>query len=135
MNNLVLRTAARFLMALLLTFSIFLTLRGHNETGGGFSGGLVAAIAFTLHSLAYGVRSARNLLHFNPRKLIGLGLLASAGSGLAGLLMNKPYLTGQWLRVDALGGTSIGTPLLFDVGVYLVVLGVTLTIVFSLSEV
>lgn len=136
MSSLILRTATRFLLPLLLLFSIFVLLRGHNEPGGGFVGGLVAAAAFALHTIAYDVQSARRILLVDPEALIGAGLLLAAGSGLLSLLQGSPFLTGRWIEVNVpeIGRVGLGTPLLFDIGVYLVVLGVTLTFVLSLAE-
>jgi len=123
-------------MALMLVFSLFLLLRGHNEPGGGFVGGLVAAVAYALYSIAYGIESARRVLPVDPRLLIGLGLLAAGASGALALVPGNSYLTSLWATVRLSAGNELhlGTPLLFDVGVYLVVVGVTLTIVFSLTE-
>jgi len=134
MTSMILSTATRYLLPLLLLFSVFLLLRGHNEPGGGFVGGLVAAAGFSLHAIAYGVDMARRLLGIDPRALMGLGLGVAAVSGLFGLGVGWPFMTGLWSAgtVTVLG--HIGTPLLFDVGVYLVVVGVVLTIVFELSE-
>ncbi len=126
-TSIILQTATRFLQPLLLLFSFFLLLVGHNEPGGGFAGGLVAAAALILHALAYGVDSARRTLGVDPRTLIGAGLLVAASSGLGALAAGLPLLTGLWR-----GG--LGTPLLFDAGVYLVVIGGTLLMVFSLME-
>ena len=136
MSSLILRTATRLLMALMLVFSLFLLLRGHNEPGGGFVGGLVAAVAYALYSIAYGIESARRVLPVDPRLLIGLGLLAAGASGALALVPGNSYLTSLWATVRLSAGNELhlGTPLLFDVGVYLVVVGVTLTIVFSLTE-
>jgi len=135
-SSLILRTATRLLMALMLVFSLFLLLRGHNEPGGGFVGGLVAAVAYALYSIAYGIESARRVLPVDPRLLIGLGLLAAGASGALALVPGNSYLTSLWATVRLSAGNELhlGTPLLFDVGVYLVVVGVTLTIVFSLTE-
>lgn len=132
--SLILSTAARYLFPLLLLFSVFLLLRGHNEPGGGFVGGLVAAAAFSLYAIAEGVATARRLLAVDSRALIGLGLLVAASSGIVSLAMGQPFMTGVWgnTPVPLLG--KVGTPLLFDLGVYLVVVGVTLTIVFTLAE-
>lgn len=134
MTSLILSTATRYLLPLLLLFSVFLLLRGHNEPGGGFVGGLVAAAAFSLHAIAYGVAMARRLLGIDPRSLIGLGLLTAVMSGLFSLAQGQPFMTGLWSKgsLPVLG--KVGTPLLFDTGVYLVVVGVILTIVFALSE-
>jgi len=136
MNSLILRTAARYLIELLLLFSLFLLLRGHNEPGGGFVGGLTAAAAFVLYTMAFDVQSARALLGVEPHVLMGVGLLLALASGLVGPLFGEPFLTGEWFKWNVLGAfeLELGTPLFFDVGVYLVVLGITLLITFSLFE-
>lgn len=135
-SSLILRTAALYVFPLLLLLSVFLLLRGHNEPGGGFIGGLVAAIAFVLHGIAYDIQSARRFLHAEPSTLIGSGLLIGAASGIIGLLAGQPFLTGKWIELDIpiIGATKLGSPLLFDIGVYLVVIGVTLSIVLTLAE-
>jgi multicomponent Na+:H+ antiporter subunit B len=135
-TSLILRTATRFLMPLLLLFSLFLLVRGHHEPGGGFTGGLVAAAAFVLYGLAFGAEEARRALPVDPRSLIGAGLLVAAGSGSLALLAGRPLMTGLWWRVavPGLGDLDLGTPLLFDVGVYLDVVGVTLAIILPLAE-
>lgn len=136
MISLILRTATRLLVTLLLLFSLFLLWRGHNAPGGGFVGGLVAAAAFALFAIAYDLHAARRLLRIDPRTLIGAGLLVAAGSGVTALLRGQPFMTGQWAAVPlpGVGRVDLGTPILFDVGVYLVVVGVVLTIVFSMME-
>lgn len=134
MGSIILRLAARYLMPLLMVFSVFLLIRGHNEIGGGFAGGLVAAAAFILFAIANNVQEARRILRVHPRSLIASGLLVALLSGLIGWLNGNPFLTGLWLK-DALPVIGkIGTPLLFDMGVYLVVIGVTLLIIFTLAE-
>jgi multicomponent Na+:H+ antiporter subunit A len=136
MTSLILRTAARYLLPLLLLFSLFVFGRGHNEPGGGFVGGLIAAAAFVLYTIAYDAGAARRALSVEPRGLIGLGLLIALGSGLISLLNGQPFMTGQWGKLDlpGFGKVEISTPLLFDLGVYLAVLGVTLVIIFALAE-
>ncbi len=136
MNSIILRTAIRFLMPLLLLFSLFLLVRGHNQSGGGFAGGLVAAAAFALYSLSYNAAEARHVLRFPPVLLIASGLLIALASGLIGLFAGRPFLTGLWtyVLVPGIGKLEVGTPVLFDIGVYLLVFGITLTMVFSLEE-
>lgn len=136
MTSLILQTATRLILTLLLLFSVFLLLRGHNEPGGGFIAGLVASGAFVLYAVAYDVPSAQRALRFQPHVFIGIGLLLALGSGLLALFTAEPYLTGQWTswELGSATGIYIGTPLLFDVGVYVVVIGVTLGIIFSLAE-
>lgn len=136
MKSLILRSATLYMQPILLIFSVFLLVAGHNEPGGGFAGGLVAAAAFALYAIAYTVDEARRLLRVPPRTLIGLGLLLAASSALVSLFQGLPFMTGRWteVHVPGLGTVSAGTPLLFDIGVYLVVVGVTALIIFSLAE-
>ena len=130
MSSLILRTAARVLMPLLLVYGIFLLLRGHNAPGGGFAGGLVVAAAYSLSSFAFGPAAARRALIVDPSRLIGAGLLLALGSGAVPVLVGKPFLTALWFA-PAIG---LGTPLTFDVGVFCVVIGVVLTMTFMLGE-
>jgi multicomponent Na+:H+ antiporter subunit B len=134
MSSLILSTATRYLLPLLLVFSVFLLLRGHNEPGGGFVGGLAAASAFALFAIAFGVQPTRRMVGLHPRTFLGIGLLVAGGVGLIPVLVGLPYMTGLWssFEVSAIG--KLGTPLLFDVGVYLIVVGMVLMIVFELAE-
>jgi len=134
MTSVILSTAIRLLLPLLLLFSVFMLLRGHNEPGGGFVGGLVAAAAIALFALAEGAGQARRIIRVDPRSLIAFGLLISLGSGAVSLLFGQPFLTGLWLPFPVPGLGHVGTPLLFDLGVYLLVAGMALLIVLSLME-
>jgi multicomponent Na+:H+ antiporter subunit B len=136
MTSSILQTAARVLMPLLLLFAIFLLMRGHNQPGGGFVGGLVVAASFILYSIAFGVAAARRALLVGPSTLLGVGLLVALVSGLPGVVAGRPFMTALWTTLAA-GSTvlHVGTPLVFDVGVFLAVIGVVLTIVFTLTEV
>lgn len=135
MNSVIMRTATRLSIGLLLLFSIFLLLRGHDLPGGGFIGGLVAAAAIALYGLAFGPGAAAEALRLPPRRVIGLGLILASVAGASSLLAGRDFLTGLWF-VRELGAYTLklSTPLLFDVGVYLVVIGVVLTMVFALEE-
>jgi multicomponent Na+:H+ antiporter subunit B len=138
MRRLILQTATRFMLPLLILFSVFLLLRGHNQPGGGFTGGLVGAAAFALYSLAYDVRAARQMLWINPRSTIGGGLIVALGSAALPLAHDLPFFSNRHYWVDVLvpafGIFSVGPPLFFDFGVYLVVIGVVLTIIWTLEE-
>ncbi len=138
MTSLILRNTTRFMLPLLLLFSVFLLLRGHHEPGGGFSGGLVGAAAFSLYALVFGVPEMRRALGVRPRSLIGVGLLVALVSGLVGMAQGYPLLTHQysWVRweIAGMGAVDIGTSLIFDVGVWLAVVGVVLTIIAELAE-
>jgi multicomponent Na+:H+ antiporter subunit B len=136
MKSLILRTATRFLLPMMLLFSVFLLLRGHHLPGGGFVGGLVAASAFSLYAFAFDAREARLLLRVDPRSLIGAGLLLALASGALSLLTGKPFMTGLWgtLSLGRVGEVKLGTPLFFDAGIYLVVLGATLAMILTMAE-
>lgn len=135
-TSFIFRTATRVLLPLLLLFSVFLLLRGHNEPGGGFSAGLVAASAFVLYQFAFGVQETNRILPVSPPALFGSGLLVALASGFLALLSGQPLMTGVWRRmsVPGFGELYLGTPLLFDVGVYITVVGVTLSIILPLAE-
>ena len=130
MASTIFKTGARYLMPLLLLFAVFLLLRGHNEPGGGFVGGLVAAAAFALYLIAYGVQRARQLLWIKPMSLLAAGLSIALLSGVPGVIRGQSFMTSQW----TLEPIAIGTPVLFDLGVFLVVSGVVLMMIFSLTE-
>ena len=133
---LILRTTTLVLEPLLLLYSVYLLFSGHHEPGGGFSGGLVASAVFALHLLASDAASTRRMLMVRPETLIGVGLLTAISAGLIGFASGRPFLTGLWaeLEVGGLAAIDAGTPLLFDVGVYVVVVGVTMIILLSLAE-
>ena len=136
MTSSILQTATRVLMPLLLLFAVFLLLRGHNQPGGGFVGGLVVASSFVLYSIAFGVDAGRRALLVRPATLLGVGPLVALTSGLPAVITGQPFMTAQWTVVPwGRTAVALGTPLVFDVGVFLAVIGVVLTIVFTLAEV
>jgi len=135
MKTIILRTASNYLLPILLLFSIFILLRGHYLPGGGFVGGLIASIAFVLHAFANGLKDTKKLLKFHPGYLMPVGLALSFLSGLLPVIgFDEAFMTGLWMHdpIPVIG--SIGTALFFDIGVYIVVQGVTLTIIFTISE-
>lgn len=137
MNSIILRTTTQLLITILLLFSIFLLLRGHDLPGGGFIGGLVGAAAVALYVLAFGAEAANRMVQMRPRALLGFGLLAAVVAGLGGVVFGEPFLTGQWLILDLPGDAELklSTVLLFDIGVYMVVVGTVLTMLFALEGV
>ena len=135
MKSLILTTATRYLLPLILLFSVFILLRGHHDPGGGFIGGLVASAGFALYGFAYGMPEARRVLYFDPLKMIGVGLLTAVTSGLLSPILNQdPFMTSIWGETAIPGIGKLGTPLMFDIGVYLTVIGVTMLIILTLSE-
>jgi multicomponent Na+:H+ antiporter subunit B len=121
LNSMILGAVGRLLLPVSLAFSLWLLWRGHNEPGGGFVGGLVAAAGVAVHSLPRGSRSMARLLRLHPATIAAAGLLLATFSGVPALLSYSPFLTHQWVTTP--GGLTVGTALLFDCGVYLAVAG------------
>ncbi|WP_019172147.1 Na(+)/H(+) antiporter subunit B [Pseudaminobacter salicylatoxidans] len=135
MRTLIFRTAAPYLSSLMLLFSVFVLLRGHNEPGGGFIGGLIAVSAFAILGIAHGVPAVRRAMYFHPMAVSGFGLLLSALSGLLSFVYEVPFLTGIWTSVHLLGmEVDLSTVMFFDIGVYLVVVGSITSIALALEE-
>lgn len=134
MDSLILRSASRFLVGLILLFSIFVLMRGHDEPGGGFIGGLLGGSALALFSLSHGVPAARRVLRVDPRSLIAAGILFLVVSAVAGPLVGDALLTGQWMKEPVPGVGKLSTILVFDLGVYLAVMGTVLLVLFTLGE-
>ncbi|MDN3689093.1 Na+/H+ antiporter subunit B [Cyclobacterium jeungdonense] len=134
MKTIIFKSASVYLLPLLLLFSVFILLRGHYLPGGGFVGGLMASIAFVIHSFANGVENTKNIVKFHPGFLMPVGLALALLAGSLPLFMGETFMTGLWMDqpVPVIG--TVGTALFFDTGVYLVVIGVTLTIIFTISE-
>ena len=135
-NTVILHTAALAIMPLQLMFSVFLLLRGHDEPGGGFIGGLVAASAFVLYAFAFGAESTRKLLRVSPRDILAAGLLFGLASTIPAFWTGQAMLTALWWEVPLPGEgyLKLSTVLIFDIGVYLAVLGTLMTFVISLME-
>lgn len=133
-RSILLSVAVRYLMPVMLIFSVFLLLRGHNNVGGGFVGGLVASSALMLYGIAISPQALRKLLPTEPHLLVGSGLLLALLSGLISILAGVPFMTGLWLKdpIPVIG--KLGTPLLFDTGVYFLIIGVMLWILLTLAE-
>ena len=135
MNTVIFRTAAPYLTALMVVFSIFILLRGHNDPGGGFIGGLIAASAFAIYGIANGVAPVRRALYFHPITLAGFGLFLAALAGIPSLFVGVPFLTGLWTTPRIFGvDIDLSTPLVFDIGVYFVVVGAITAIALTLEE-
>lgn len=134
MNSQILRTATRLLMPLLLMFAVILLVRGHNYPGGGFIAGLVVSIAFVMLMMAEGTAAARRALLIEPSRLLGSGMLVILASGLLPVVTGKVFLTALWTDIGPNGEVALGSPMIFDMGVCLIVIGVVLTMTFHLAE-
>ncbi len=135
MNTVILRTVAPFLTSLMIIFSIFVLLRGHNEPGGGFIGGLIAASSVAIYGIANGVAPVRRALYFHPIVIAAAGVLLATLSGVMSLFGNVPFLTGLWWFPETTGiPITLSTPLFFDIGVWLTVVGAISAIALALEE-
>ncbi|SDJ00024.1 Na(+)/H(+) antiporter subunit B [Salimicrobium halophilum] len=135
-NDLILKTMTSIIAFILLGFSLYLFFAGHNAPGGGFIGGLMTSAAIVLLNMAYGQSATRNSLPVNFRFLFKLGLIIALGTGFGSFLFNEPFLsqTFAYFQLPILGRTELATALLFDLGVYFTVIGVTMTIILSIAE-
>lgn len=125
MRSVLLQTTTRLAYPGIITFSLFMFFRGHNQPGGGFVGGLIASAGILLMYIAFGMREADRVYRFNPRGVASLGLLCAAAAGLLPMLSGRPFLTSMFRQIDVpgIGTLQLSTVLLFDFGVFLVVLG------------
>lgn len=122
-HPLLLRLAGELLLPLALTTGIYLLLRGHNEPGGGFIGGLVVAIGYLLQYIGAGYKSARRAFGLDPVRLVGVGLLLATLTGVASLPLGFPFMTSyyEYLAVPVIGKIPLSSAFVFDLGVFLVV--------------
>lgn len=136
MKSIILKIVAQLLLYPLVAISIVFLFIGHNLPGGGFIGALIAGSAYTLHMIANGSESTRWKLRFNPLKITASGLLISASSMMISFVQGNPLMTGAWIDIPLPFGLyfPVGTPMLFDIGVFITVLGVILTIIINLAE-
>ena len=135
MNTVIFRVWAPYITSLMLIFSVFVLLRGHNEPGGGFIGGLIAASALAIYGISNGVPAVRRALWAHPIHLAGFGLFVSSLAGLPSFFAHVPFLTGLWTFPTVFGvDLAISTVLFFDIGVYFVVLGTIGAIALTLEE-
>lgn len=134
MKSLILSASTRFLLPLLLLFAMFLLIRGHNEPGGGFTAGLVSAAAFALYAFASGVDEARASMRINTLTMAGVGLLIAVASAFLPLFLGLPFFTILWWPYEVPIVGKIGTAFTFDLGVFLVVVGGTLTMIYTMAD-
>ena len=127
-----LELAARRQTPVLLVLSLWVLYRGHNEPGGGFIGGLLAAGGLGFYTLAMGSEATRKYMRIHPNQLIGIGCMLALLAGLIGWMNGYPFMTGLWTELPIIG--KVGTPLLFDIGVYFTVIGVTVSMLHAFEE-
>ncbi|MBM7586246.1 multicomponent Na+:H+ antiporter subunit B [Bacillus pakistanensis] len=135
-NDLILQTITTVVAFIIILFSLSLFFAGHYNPGGGFVGGLMTSGAIVLLLLAYDIKTVASILPIDYKILIAVGLLFAVGTGAGALIFNVPFLTHayDYFYLPLLGKTSLHTAVLFDTGVYLVVIGVTMTIIQTIGE-
>ena len=126
----------RLLLPLAWLVSLYFLLRGHNAPGGGFVGGLVMATAIITQYMAGGTIWVESRLRLHPQLLIAFGLLAAAAAGAAAWLGSRPFLTALAadLHVPVIGDVHVSSVLLFDLGVYMLVIGATVLMLVALAH-
>ncbi len=134
--SLILQSFARLTLHLMLVFAIYLLLRGHNAPGGGFIAGVLTAVAMTFQMMAFHVESFSNEMPWKPLRVVVVGLLLAAGTGLGSVLIGYPFLTSAfgYYHFPLLGEVELATAMVFDIGVYLVVVGTSLGIIRAIAE-
>lgn len=134
MRTLILSTLLKVLTPLFIGFALYMFFRGHNNPGGGFIAGLIASIPFMLHAMVFGYEGTTKAFKIKPKLLGSIGLLLALVSGMFAVFNGKPFLSPIWVseKLPIIG--KVGTPLFFDMGVFLVVFGVVLQITFLLTE-
>ncbi len=135
MNTVIFKTVAPIIAAIMLVFSVFVLLRGHNEPGGGFIGGLIAASAIAIYGIGASVEEVRKAMRVDPLAIAGLGVILAASTGLISAFFGQPFMTSQWLYFTfADSNVALSTPMFFDIGVYLVVFGTISAVALALEE-
>jgi multicomponent Na+:H+ antiporter subunit B len=136
MNSGILQIAQKYVRFLLLVFAVIALLRGHNYPGGGFIAGLLAGLSMVMKGFAYDVEVVAGEMKISPEKFMALGLLFILASTLPAMFDGASFMTGYWLRLDLplYGELKLGTPLVFDIGVFFGVIGITRSFFFSLKR-
>ncbi|WP_422742453.1 Na+/H+ antiporter subunit A [Mycobacterium sp. WMMD1722] len=134
-RSLVLEVATRVIFPLIMVLSAYFFFAGHNTPGGGFAGGLTAGLALVLRYLAGGRYELGETLPLDAGKILGVGLGLSAGTAVASLFLGAPALSSAVIEFELplLGTVKLVTALFFDLGVYLIVVGLTLDVLRSLG--
>ncbi|AQQ52720.1 Na(+)/H(+) antiporter subunit B [Planococcus lenghuensis] len=135
-NDVIIQTATKAVTFIILLFAIYIFFAGHYTPGGGFVGGLLTAGAIVLLMLAYDIETVNRILPVDYVKMVGVGLLLAIGTAAASIVFNVPFFTHahDYVQLPLLGETSLHSATLFDLGVYLVVVGVTMIIIRTIGE-
>jgi multicomponent Na+:H+ antiporter subunit A len=135
-NDVLLQSVAKVAFVIIITFSVYLFFAGHNHPGGGFIGALMAAAGLVLLSIAFGTEFVEKVLPVDYRKLIAAGISIAFLTGIGSFVFDVPFLTQTfgYFELPVMGKTELTTATLFDLGVYLSVIGVTMNIIFTIGR-
>ncbi|PAV31577.1 Na(+)/H(+) antiporter subunit B [Virgibacillus profundi] len=135
-NNVILQAVTKIAVFIILTLAVYLFLSGHNSPGGGFIGGLVLATAFVLLFIVFDIETVQKAIPFDFKRVAALGAFLAVGTGFGSLLFGEPFLSQSFGYFDLpiFGKTELATVTIFEAGVALVVVGVVVTIILSISE-
>ncbi|WP_133580419.1 Na(+)/H(+) antiporter subunit B [Aureibacillus halotolerans] len=135
-DDLILQSTVKIIAFVILAFSLYSLFAGHNATGGGFIGGLMTSAALVLIFISYGYEVARHVIPVDFKRLIPAGLGIALLTGIGSFVFQQPFLShtyGYW-DLPFFGKFEWATAMLFDLGVYITVVGVTMTIILSIAE-
>ncbi|MEM6750181.1 MAG: MnhB domain-containing protein [Planctomycetota bacterium] len=136
MSSLLLRTAVRMIFPLTLLFSLYVALKGHNEPGGGFIGGLIAAVALVMYRMAMGPGALRSVLPVGFPSIVAGGLAIATVAAVAPMMMGYAPLRSWHGYAPSMFGEEVhlASAVVFDTGVFLVVVGISVGMISRLSE-
>lgn len=134
-NDVILRTMSRVIVLIIIAFSLYLFFAGHNNPGGGFIAALMTAAALILLAVSFGMDTVRRVIRVNYRMLTAIGLSIAILTASGSFLFGAPFLSQAFGHFDLpiLGDTELATAVLFDLGVYLAVVGVVMNIIFTIK--
>jgi len=135
-TDIFLQSATKILVFIIITFSIYVLFAGHHNPGGGFIGGLITASALVLLYIAFDLQSVRDIIPVDFNRLAATGVIVSVLTGAASFLFDVPFLsqTFDYFDLPVLGLTELASAVIFDLGVYMAVIGTTMTIITTISE-
>lgn len=135
-NDVMLQTATKVVTFIILMFAVHIFFAGHYTPGGGFVGGLLTTSAIVLLMLAFDIETVKKILPLNYVTMTAVGLLLAVATASASIIFDVPFFTHAYDYFDLplFGKTSLHSAMLFDAGVYLVVVGVTMTIIQTIGE-
>ncbi len=135
-NDLILHVLTKIVSLFILLFSFYLFFTGHNNPGGGFIGGLMAASAILVLFLNFDRKKLREAVPFQFTNLIAIGLLVALFTGFSGMIFGFPFMTHffEHILLPVFGEVELTTAMFFDLGVYLVVVGMAVTITLAIAE-